>query len=62
MLGTHCFCIRDYDFRNGETMFFVDHEKYLAGVQFARVGTGRVTERLMKRALDFYLAVATKQA
>lgn len=65
VLGTHRFRIRDYDFRNDETMFFVDHEKYLVAylcAQFARVETGRVTERLMKRALDFHLGVATKQA
>jgi SAM-dependent methyltransferase len=65
VLGPHRFCIRDYDFRNGEKMFFVDHEKHLAaylGTQFADVETGHVIERLMTRTLGFYLAVATKAA
>lgn len=65
VLGPHRFRVRDYDFRAGETMFFIDHEKHLAAylaTRFAGVETGRVTERLMTRTLDFYLAVATKAA
>jgi len=62
-VGPHQFRIKDYDFRNGEVMFFIDHEKYLAsylGKQFAEIETGRITERLMTRTLDFFLAVARK--
>lgn len=64
-LGGHRFRIRDYDFRNGEIMFFLDHERELADAMsrhFAAAETGQVTERLMTRTLDFFIGVATKAA
>lgn len=62
-LGDHRFRIRDYDFRNGEVMCFLDNEKELTSLMkqhFATVETGQVTERLMTRTLDFFIVVATK--
>lgn len=62
-LGAHQFRIRDYDFRDGETMFFLDDElelKHYFSRSFANLETGLVTERLMTRTLDFFIVVATK--
>jgi hypothetical protein len=58
--SAHRFCLRDYDFRNGEKMFFVDHEKHLPLISVRNLLTSRPNMSLMTRMLGFYLAVATK--
>lgn len=59
-LGNHRYQISDYDFRDGETYFYFDNEKYLdfyLSKFFSHVETGRVIEKLMKQHLDFLIAV-----
>jgi len=63
LLGHHQYKIQNWDFRNGETFFFFDTEKYLAKYcekYFSTVETSRVTEKLSTVNLDFLLAVCTK--
>lgn len=59
-LGAHRYEVRNYDFRNGEQLFFFENERYLkyfCSQVFDSVETGRVTERLMKLPLDYFVAV-----
>lgn len=51
--------IGGYDFRDGDTMFFFPGRHELEGLlesAFQDVETGRVTEQLMSRTLDFFVA------
>lgn len=60
-IGAHQFEIRDFDFRNGENYYYFDNTKYLGAhlePYFSDIETGRVTESLMARPLDFLVAVA----
>lgn len=61
ILASHCYRIRDFDFRNGEQFFFCDTERYLRHYchtsGFKSVETGRVTEKLIKLPLDFLIAL-----
>lgn len=60
MLGDHRYRVRNFDFRDGEQMFFFDNERYLRHFcekSFADVETGRVTEKLMNLPLDFLIAL-----
>ena len=52
-----------WDFRNGEKYFYFENEKYLtfyAKKYFNKLETGRVTENLMKRNLDFLILTGNK--
>lgn len=60
VLGGNRYMIQDFDFRNGETFFFFDNERYLEHYcrrHFARVETGRATEKLMTFTVDALIAV-----
>ena len=64
-LGNHRYRISNYDFRDGEIYFYFDSEKYLEfylSKFFPHVETGRIIEKLMKRHLDFLIAVCQKKA
>lgn len=59
-LGNHHYEIKNYDFRNGEKMFFFEDTEYLKScmdIFFSDVETGRVTEELMNGKLDFLIGV-----
>jgi ubiquinone/menaquinone biosynthesis C-methylase UbiE len=59
-LGQHQYIVQNFDFRDGEKMFFFDSENYLSyycSKSFSTVETGRVTERLGKTQLDFLVAL-----
>jgi ubiquinone/menaquinone biosynthesis C-methylase UbiE len=63
LISGHINLIQDFGFRNGETMFFFDNERFLKhylSTHFSDVETGRVTEALMTLPLDFLIAVARK--
>lgn len=65
VVGPHRFICRNYGFRSGEKFYWFDNEKYLdyqLSKHFNHVETGRVTERLMTRQLDFLIAVAQFKA
>lgn len=60
-IGAHQYLIQDFDFRNGEQYFYFDNEKYLRYYMekyFNNVETGRSTERLMEKPLDFLISFA----
>ncbi len=62
-LGPFLHQVRDWDFRDGKTMFFFQSEKMLEaflGRRFTGIETGQVTEKLMSRQLDFLVAVARR--
>ncbi len=62
-LGGKLFRIANFDFRNGETMMFLDSPSELAEYlrhSFRMVEVGHNTEQLMTRTLDFLIAAATK--
>jgi ubiquinone/menaquinone biosynthesis C-methylase UbiE len=55
--------IRDYDFRNGETMTFFEQEETLRSElsrSFSRFDTGRITQKMMKQSLDWFVCAAWK--
>ena len=61
VVGHHRFLVQDFDFRDGEQYYYFDNTKYLdakLSEYFGDVETGRVTEQLMIRPLDFLVAVA----
>jgi SAM-dependent methyltransferase len=61
VVGPHQHRVKDYDFRDSNTMFFFDNQKYLKSIlseRFDHVETGRVREDIMTRNLDFLFAVA----
>ena len=62
-LGNHKYEIDDFDFRDGQQLFYFDNLKYLEFYlqhHFKDIELGRVTENLMERPLDFLIAVCTK--
>ena len=59
----HSFKIKNWDFRDGETYFYVSNQKYLKYYlkkYFEGIETGRVTEKLMTTNLDFFIAFCRK--
>ncbi len=57
----HVYRVENYDFRDGTHQFYFGTREYLERCLsgfFDDVEIGRVTERLMTRTLDFFLAVA----
>ena len=63
-LGNHRYQIQSYDFRDGQTYVYFDCAEALRTSlesAFTNVEIGRVTERLMTRNLDFFIAVARPQ-
>jgi ubiquinone/menaquinone biosynthesis C-methylase UbiE len=63
VVGPHLYKCKDYDFRNDNTFFFFDNEKYLQyylSKFFNHVEVGRVTEQLMTRKLDYLVACCYK--
>lgn len=61
-IGDGSYRITGYDFRDGEIMFYFSTEDELAVTllsSFCDVETGRVTESLMTRKVDFFVASAT---
>ena len=57
--GAHTFKIKDWDFRDGESYFYLSNQKYLEFYLdkfFINIETGRVTEKLMNVNLDFLVA------
>jgi SAM-dependent methyltransferase len=61
VVGHHRYLVQNFDFRDGEQYYYFDNTKYLdacVSKYFADVETGRVTEQLMQRPLDFLVAVA----
>ena len=63
LVAPHIYEIKNYDFRDGNKMFFFDNEKYLEYYlkdNFADIETGKVTEELMKRTLEFLVVVGRK--
>jgi len=57
--GAHTFNIQDWDFRDGESYFYLSNQKYLEFYLdkfFISIETGRVTEKLMNVNLDFLVA------
>ena len=62
-LGDHLYEIKDWDFRNGERYFYFESLKYLefySSKFFNKIETGRVTENLMTKPLDFLILRAYK--
>ena len=63
IIKPHVYKINKYDFRNGEKFFYFDSEKYLNAYlskYFREVETGRSTEKLMTKKLDFLVSKAMK--
>jgi ubiquinone/menaquinone biosynthesis C-methylase UbiE len=61
--SAHTFEINDWDFRDGESYFYLTNQKYLKfylNKFFIDIETGRVTEKLMNVNLDFLVAFCTK--
>jgi len=59
----HTFKIQNWDFRNGESYYYLTNQKYLEyylDKLFIDIETGRVTERLMNVNLDFLVAFCRK--
>ena len=55
----HTFKIQNWDFRDGESYFYLTNQKYLKfylDKVFINIETGRVTEKLMNVNLDFLVA------
>ena len=62
-LDNHVYEIHDWDFRNNSKYFYFDNEKYLELYMkkfFKAIEIGRVTEKLMKKPLDFLICKANK--
>ena len=63
VIGMHTFQINNWDFRDGESFFYISNLKYLnyyLNKYFAGIETGRVTESLMDVKLDFFVACCRK--
>lgn len=61
-LPGHKYRINNYDFRNNEQLFFFENKSFLKKCMknyFSKIELGRVTEQLMRRKLDFLIAVGT---
>ena len=61
LVGDHVYEVQNYDFRNGNRMFFFDTEKFLEynlKQNFKDIEIGTVKEMLMKQSLDFFIVVA----
>jgi len=57
--GFHQYEVGNYDFRNGERLFFFETARYLKKIMnhfFKDVEIGRITEHLMTQKLDFFVA------
>jgi|ETNmetMinimDraft_16_1059900.scaffolds.fasta_scaffold16287_3 ubiquinone/menaquinone biosynthesis C-methylase UbiE len=63
IIGAHTFKIQNWDFRDGESYFYLTNQKYLKFFLdnfFIKIETGRVTEKLMNVNLDFLVAFCRK--
>jgi ubiquinone/menaquinone biosynthesis C-methylase UbiE len=63
VLGKHRYKIANFDFRDGNTFFFFDTEKYFEYFLkkcFNHVETGRVPEQMMNFTIDQYISIAIK--
>lgn len=55
--------IRNWDFRDGEKYFYFESERYLKFYSekfFKKIETGNVTEKLMRKTLDFLILAGQK--
>ena len=63
ILSPHIYKIKKWDFRNNEKFFYFDSEKYLQNYLlklFNSIETGRSTEKLMTKTLDFLVSKSVK--
>ena len=63
IVSPHVYKIKKWDFRNNEKFFYFDSEKYLQNYLlklFNSVETGRSTEKLMTKTLDFLVSKGVK--
>ena len=63
ILSPHIYKIKKWDFRNNEKFFYFDSEKYLQNYLlklFNSIETGRSTEKLMTKTLDFLVSKGVK--
>lgn len=59
-IASHRYKIMDYDFRNSQTFFFFESEKYLQQIlkpYFKIIETGQVNEKLMKKTIHTLVAI-----
>lgn len=64
VIGHHRYLVQNFDFRDGEQYYYFDNVKYLDAClsgYFGDIETGRVTEQLMQKPLDFLVAVAREK-